>query len=679
MIVTVSENAGFCFGVRRATEAVEELIKNKHHDEIICTLGKLIHNEQYSEYLEKNGVYAITSDEIERLYSLAKSGKRVTLVTRTHGIEKKTKEALEAYARECDSFKVVDSTCPYVAKIHKIAKENSSKEKIFFVIGQREHPEVLSIKSYIEANGYICADSLELENQLKSIKCDEKEAIMVAQTTQKLTEWKKCQEIIKKYCTNAKIFDTICSVTEKRQTEAEILSQSSDAMLVIGGKDSSNTAKLYQICKGHTSKAFWIQTSADIPFDEIAGAEKIGITAGASTPDNIIQEVKKTMSIIEENFAELFEQSEKETQKIYKGAIVKGIVMSISENEICLDLGVKQTGSIKRDKITDDNDVKLSDLFKIGDVVEAKVESKSDKDGEITLSKRAVDDVKNWEKIVDYANSGEVVEAVVTKAIKGGVIVSVDGVDVFVPASMTGVGKDKDLAELVKTTQKLKIVEIKEDRRRAIGSIKAVLKEEKKAQEEAFWSALEEGKVIEGPVKSLTSYGAFVDLGGVDGLVHITELSWKRIKHPSEVVSVGETIKVFVKSFDKEARKVSLGYKTDDENPWNIFKSKYAEGDIAEVKIVGITTFGAFAEIVPGVDGLIHISQIADQKIDNVASILKAGDVVEAKVVGIDDEKQKVSLSIRALLPETPAEEVVDEAPVEDATEAPADDTSDAE
>lgn len=385
------------------------------------------------------------------------------------------------------------------------------------------------------------------------------------------------------------------------------------------------------------------------------------------------------MSIIEENFAELFEQSEKETQKIYKGAIVKGIVMSISENEICLDLGVKQTGSIKRDKITDDNDVKLSDLFKIGDVVEAKVESKSDKDGEITLSKRAVDDVKNWEKIVDYANSGEVVEAVVTKAIKGGVIVSVDGIDVFVPASMTGVGKDKDLAELVKTTQKLKIVEIKEDRRRAIGSIKAVLKEEKKAQEEAFWSALEEGKVIEGPVKSLTSYGAFVDLGGVDGLVHITELSWKRIKHPSEVVSVGETIKVFVKSFDKEARKVSLGYKTDDENPWNIFKSKYAEGDIAEVKIVGITTFGAFAEIVPGVDGLIHISQIADQKIDNVASILKAGDVVEAKVVGIDDEKQKVSLSIRALLPEAPAEEVVDEAPVEDATEAPADDTSDAE
>ncbi|MBO5374323.1 MAG: bifunctional 4-hydroxy-3-methylbut-2-enyl diphosphate reductase/30S ribosomal protein S1 [Clostridia bacterium] len=682
MIITVSENAGFCFGVRRATDTVEALLKGKGKDEIICTLGKLIHNEQYNDYLERHGARAITKEEIPGLFKMATEGKRVTLVTRTHGIEKETKEVLEAYEKSCESFKVVDSTCPYVAKIHKIAKENSGEGKCFFLIGQKDHPEVLSIKSYIEGEGYICADANELEELLKALNNPQINAVMVAQTTQKLSEWKKCQQIIKKYCTNAKIFDTICSVTEKRQTEALALSQSSDVMLVIGGKDSSNTAKLYQICKAHSGRAFWIQTGSDIPFEEIKGAKKIGITAGASTPDNIIQEVKKSMSIMEENFAELFEQSEKETQKIYKGAIVKGIVMSISENEICLDLGVKQTGSIKRDRITSDNEVKLSDLFKIGDEVEAKVESKSDKDGEITLSKKAVDDVKNWEKIVDYANSGEVVEATVTKATKGGVIVTVDGFEVFVPASMTGLGKDKDLNELVKTTQKIKIVEIKEDRRRAIGSIKAILREEKKAQEEAFWASLEEGKVIEGPVKSLTSYGAFVDLGGVDGLVHITELSWKRIKHPSEVVNVGDTIKVFVKSFDKEARKVSLGYKTDDENPWTIFKSKYAENDVAEVKIVGITTFGAFAEIVPGVDGLIHISQIADQKIDNVANVLKVGDVVEAKVVGIDDEKQKVSLSIRALLPEAPAEEAVAEEVAEPvAEEAPAEavETADAE
>jgi 4-hydroxy-3-methylbut-2-enyl diphosphate reductase len=613
-------------------------------------------------------VREISGDSLDGLYELAKQGKSVTLVTRAHGIERELSARLENFSDSCSTFKVVDATCPYVTKIHKIVKENSDKDKHFFIIGGENHPEVRSIWSYVDGKGHICADSGELENTISGLTDLEKGVVCVAQTTQKLSEWKKCQQIIKKYCTNAKIFDTICSVTEKRQAEALELSRLCDVMLVIGGKDSSNTAKLYQICCANAKKAFWIQTKDDIPFDQIATTDKIGITAGASTPDSIIQEVKRTMSEIMENFAELFEASEKETQKIYKGAIVKGIVMSISENEISLDLGVKHTGTIKRDQITSDNEVKLSDLFKIGDEIDAKVIAKSDLDG-ITLSKKVVDDVKNWEKIVEYANNGTVVDAVVTKATKGGVIVAVDGVEVFVPASMTGVGKDKDLGELVNTAQKIKIVEIKEDRRRAIGSIKAVIREEKKAQQEAFWASVEEGVEFEGAVRSITPYGAFVDLGGVDGLVHITELSWKRIKNPSEVVSVGDTIKVFVKSFDKEAKKISLGYKTDDQNPWNVFKSKYAENDVAQVKIVGITSFGAFAEIVDGVDGLIHISQIANKKIDNVAEAIKVGDVVDAKIVAVDDEKQKVSLSIRALLPE---EEVVSEdAPV--AEEAVAD------
>lgn len=676
-MITVSEHAGFCFGVRRATDNAEALIREKRENDIVCTLGKLIHNEEYNKWLSCRGVNIVTKDDLEGLIDKARQGANVTLITRTHGIEKETQERLEAYANECSNFKIVDSTCPYVKKIHKIVKENSSEARTVFLIGQKDHPEVLSIKSYIEGDGYIFANAEELEAHLKSQNYTETPLVMVAQTTQKLSEWKKCQEIIKKYCTNAKIFDTICIVTEERQTEAQRLSAETDLMLVIGGKDSSNTSKLYQICKGQSENVYWIQTKDDIPFDKIGTAKKIGITAGASTPDSIIQEVKKAMSnIMEENFAELFAASEKETPKIYKGAIVKGIVMSISENEICLDLGVKQTGSLKRAEITQDNDVKLSDLFKIGDEIEAKVIAKNDKDGEITLSKKAVDDVKNWEKIVEYQANGDVVEATITKAVKGGVIASVDGVEVFVPASMTGVGKDKDLSELEKTTQKLKIVEIKADRRRAIGSIKAVLKEERKAAQDAFWASLEEGMTFEGPVKSLISYGAFVDLGGVDGLVHITELSWKRIKHPSEVVKVGDVITVFVKSFNKEEKKVSLGYKTDAENPWNIFRSQFAEGDTVSVKVVGVTKFGAFAQIVDGVDGLIHISQIADKKIENVTDIIKAGDVVDVKIVGIDDENKKVSLSIRALLPEAPVEEApVEEAPAE---EAPAEEAAEA-
>ena len=661
-MVTVSENAGFCFGVRRATDLVENLICEKGEKDIICTFGELIHNEVYNSSLAKRGVTSIGKEEIPSLYEKAESGFNVTLILRTHGVERELYAYLYSLSEKCPRFKVVDCACSYVKKIIKIAAENSGDGKVFILIGQRNHPEVRSIISHASGENYVFGSASELENYLKTEFSDKKQVVMAAQTTQNLKEWKKSQEILKKYCTNAKIFDTICSVTEKRQTEAEELCARVDAMLVIGGKDSSNTAKLYHICHSLCPNTFWIQTKDDIPFDKIGNSYNIGITAGASTPDSLIQEVKESMSNIVENFAELLAEAEAERVKIYKGATVKGTVMSISETEIRLDLGAKSTGVITRDNMNIDNAQKLTDVFAIGDEVEAKVEATSDVDGIITLSKKAIDDVKNWEKIVAYANDQTVVEAKIVKAVKGGVVAVVDGAEVFVPASMTGLAKDEDLSKLAGTVQKMKIVEIKDGRKKAIGSIKVVLKEERKAALEAFWASIEEGMVFEGPVKSLTSYGAFVDIGGVDGLVHITELSWRRIKHPNEVVKVGDVIKVFVKSFDKEAKKVSLGYKTEEMNPWNIFKSTYAEEDVCEVKIVGVTTFGAFAEVVPGVDGLIHISQIADKKIDSVANVLKVGDKVEAKIVGIDDENHKVSLSMRALLPteEEAAEEVAD-------------------
>ncbi|MBE6674076.1 MAG: bifunctional 4-hydroxy-3-methylbut-2-enyl diphosphate reductase/30S ribosomal protein S1 [Ruminococcaceae bacterium] len=663
-MITVAENAGFCFGVKRATDTIEELIKNKKEGDIICTLGKLIHNEQYNNYLKENGVSVISLEHTPALFEKAMEGKRVSIVIRAHGIEYDIQKELEDCAEKSENFRIIDCTCPYVKKIHKIAAENSNKEEIFILIGQGEHPEVKSIMSYVNNEGYVFSSSDELEDYLKAKNFTNFKLNMAAQTTQKLTEWEKCEKIIKKHCTNAKIFDTICSVTEKRQTEASDLASKNDVMIVIGGRDSSNTSKLVQVCKSRCPKTYWIETAKDLLFDEIGHAKNIGITAGASTPDSIIQEVKEIMENLNENFAQMLEEEYAKKAKIYVGATVTGTVMAISENEISLDLGDKLTGVITRDQITDSNDVKLSELFKIGDSVEASVMSKSDLDGIAILSKKKVDVVKNWQKIVDYAQSQEIVNAKITKATKGGVIASIDGVEVFIPASMTGVAQDGNMEELVNTTQEVKVVEIKEDKRRAIASIKAVLRDKKAAEKEAFWASIEEGKVYEGPVKSLTSYGAFVDLGGVDGLVHITELSWRRIKHPNEVVKVGDVIKVFVKSFDKEANRISLGHKTDDQNPWNIFKSKYEEGSVASVKIVGVTTFGAFAEIVPGVDGLIHISQIADRKIDSVANVLKVGDVVDAQVTGIDEEKQKVSLSIRALLPteEEVSEEVVEEA-----------------
>ena len=668
-MITVAKNAGFCFGVRRATDTVEDLIKSESKCPVYI-LGKLIHNEQYNSYLRENGACEIDADKIEQIYSDSLLGKDAVIVIRTHGIEKSIQKKLT----ECENLhlRVVDCTCPYVKKIHKIAEENSRDGQTFILIGKEDHPEVRSIMSYVYGKGYVFASADELEAFLKLQVGDGKNTdlpiIMAAQTTQKLQEWEKCQKIIKKYCTNAKIFDTICSVTEIRQTEARELASACDVMLVVGGKESSNTSKLVQVCSASCEKTFWIETREDIPFDKIGHENNIGITAGASTPDSLIQEVKKAMSEImeTENFAELLEAEMAKKQKIYVGATVKGIVMSIDKNEIRLDLGDKLTGVVTRDQITDSNDVELSSLFAIGDEVEATVMSKSDLDGTAILSKKKVDVVKNWSKIVELAESGEVVSAKITEVTKGGLVADVCGVRVFVPASMTGTAKGESLDAFKGTTQEIKVVEAKD--KKAIGSIKAVLRDKKKAETEAFWAALEEGMVFEGPVKSIVSYGAFVDLGGVDGLVHITELSWKRIKNPSEVVSVGQIIKVFVKSFDKENKRVSLGYKTDEENPWAIFKSKYAVGDVAQVKIVGITTFGAFAEIVAGVDGLIHISQIADKKIDSVANVLKVGDVVDAQIKEIDDEKQKVSLSMRALLEtEEAAEEVAEEAAEESA------------
>ena len=666
-MIIVAKNAGFCFGVRRATDIVEQLIKNKGDNDIVCTLGKLIHNEQYSEYLTRNNVVELDAKQIDKYYEKATQGTAVTIVIRTHGIEREVEALLRSYEEKTPNFKVVDTTCPYVKKIHKIADEQSKNKEMFFIIGQESHPEVKSIISYVNGTCLVFPDDTALFAHLEKNTYD-CTVNMVAQTTQKLSLWENCQKILKKHCTNAKIFDTICSVTETRQTEARALAKKCDAMLVIGGKDSSNTSKLAQICKAFCEKTFWIQTKNDIDLGKIGDAINIGITAGASTPDSLIMEVKETMSEIrEESFAELFakECENGAKVKIYTGATVTGTVMSISENEIRLDLGTKVTGVITRDQITDSNDEKLSDLFKIGDAVDASVISVSDRDGIAILSKKKVDGIKNWEKIVGYQASGETVSAKITEATKGGVVALIDGVRVFIPASMTGISKDGDMATLVGTSQEVKVVEIKEDKKKAIASIKAILREKAKAEKEAFWASVEEGAEFEGTVKSLASYGAFVDLGAVDGLVHITELSWKRLKHPSEVVSVGDKIKVFVKSVDKENGKISLGHKTDDQNPWNIFKSKYNEGDTAEVKVVGVTTFGAFAQIVPGVDGLIHISQIADKKIDSVANVLKVGDVLEAKIVGIDEENHKVSLSSRALLPE--AEEATEEPAAEEA------------
>ena len=672
----IARNAGFCPGVRAATERLQRRIDTRRAGERIFTLGHLIHNEDYNASLAARGVRAIRADELEGLAHEACESAPVTVFIRAHGITVQTRALLERLRSENPSFDFVDCTCVFVEKIHRIASEkNGARDShVFICLGSKTHPEVEGFMSCFEGEKYVFAAAEELEAAVQGknrLDFSSKVPVLVAQTTQKLTEWKKTQKLFKNLCTNALIFDTICNVTHLRQTEAATLASQCDGMVVIGGKESSNTAKLFEICRTRCPDTLWITGWSELSLVQAYAKShhKVGIAAGASTPSDIIEEVHKTMSEME-NFAELLDGA---TKMIHTGEIVTGTVTAVSDTELQLDLGTSVTGYITADHVSADSSVKLTELYHIGDTIEAKVIRVSDKEGMAELDKRRVDSGKNWGKIVAAKDEGEVLEAEVSDVVKGGVIVFVYGNRVFIPASQTGVPKDGDLTALKGTTVKFKVIETKDQGNKAIGSIRAVAREERRAAEEAFWGSIEEGKVYTGVVKSMTSYGAFVDLGGVDGMVHTSELSWKHIKNPAEVVSVGETITVFVKSFDREKKRISLGYKTEENNPWVIFTNQYQVGDVVPVKIVNMMAFGAFAEIIDGVDGLIHISQIAMTRIGKPADVLEIGQNVDAKIIEIDNDKQKVSLSIRALLEEVaaaeaamPEDEAEEVAPIEE-------------
>ena len=665
--VTVAKNAGFCFGVARAASLVEKAIGERRAGERIFTLGKLIHNDTYNARLASLGVKVASLEDIEPLCCSATESSPVKIFVRAHGITRETDEALKTCSEKNPWFSYVDCTCVFVEKIHKIVEKNNDSEGLLLVLGDMSHPEVKGFCSRF--NGDIFAfektEALEAAFSEGKLKNDcTKAPILVAQTTQNLGEWEKTKKFTKKVYTNPLIFDTICNVTEKRQTEAAALSKDSDLMIVIGSKGSSNSAKLYSICKAGCENTVMVETAAELEAYYPLNHEKVGIVAGASTPHDIIKEVERTMS--KENFAELLETSFK---TLNTGDTVTGYVTAVNDSEIQLDIGAKVTGIIKADKITDDPSVKLTEMFKIGDAVDAFVVRVSDVDGFATLDKKRVDSDRNWGKIVAAKEAGEILEGTVIETVKGnvGVIVLVDNsTRVFVHASQTGTPKNSDLSAMIGETVKLRLTEV--ENKKAKGSISSVLREERKKAEAEFWANIEEGKQYTGVVKSMTNFGAFVDLGGVDGMVHTTELSWKRVKSPADVVAIGDVITVTVKSFDAEKKRISLTYKTDATNPWTIFKTNYAVGDIVSVKVVNMMPFGAFAEIVDGVDGLIHISQIAMTKIAKPADVLEIGQIVDAKIVEIDEEKKNVNLSIRVLLEE--AQAMLEAMPEEEAAEA---------
>lgn len=671
MRVILAKTAGFCFGVDRAVNMAYELANSAAR---AATLGQLIHNSLVTDDLAAKGVRIISSP--------AEAQRGETVIIRAHGVAAEVYEELKGTGAE-----ICDATCPFVKKIHRIVAENSGEDTEVFIAGDPNHPEVIGIKGHCKGEVNIFNSEAELDEIIKNDgKNYDKRIIAVSQTTFSQKVWKICKEKIKKYYTNAKIFDTICFATRERQDEAALISKQSDMMIIIGDRHSSNTAKLKAVCS-ENCYTYLVERAAELNTINFSHCATVGVTAGASTPSAIIKEVLFAMSEIvnettniqvEEVPSEVAAAEDMDFSAALEESLnnmstdqrVKGVVMGITPTEIQVDIGRKHAGFVPMDEYSADPNADAAKELKVGDTLDLIIMKTNDAEGTVMLSKRRFDAQKAWTDIIAAEEDGRVLEGTVAEVIKGGILVVSGGVRIFIPASLATERKDEPLEDLLKKTVKFRIIEVNKQRRRAVGSIRAVLKDMRKEAAEAFWAQAEVGQKYHGVVKSMTNYGAFVDIGGVDGMVHISEMSWKRIKNPAEVFSIGQEVDVYIKALDAENKKISLGYRRDEDNPWEILRKNYPVGSVIEAEIVGLTTFGAFARIIPGIDGLIHISQIADRHISKPQDVLTVGDKVTCKITAIDFDKKRVSLSIRALI-EPAAEEAAEEeaAPAEEAVE----------
>ena len=644
MNITVAKTAGFCFGVNRAVDMVYDSI-GKY--EKIVTLGPVIHNPQVVSDLESRGV-GVISDVTE-------ADSFHTVVIRAHGVPESDYKYMEE-----NGIEYIDTTCPFVKKIHKIVKKHSEAGDRIIIAGDKNHPEVIGINGWCGNTAVIVASPDEIPES------DGRHTAVVAQTTLNRSAW---ESILGRLSgEDISIYDTICSATRERQIEAEEIAKKSDAMIVIGGFDSSNTKKLVYICS-QFCPAYHIEGKNQMPVN-IAG-ENIGITAGASTPAYIIREVLDTMT--EENIMTQSEINfEDELNKTFKtlntGDIVSGTVIGITPTEVYVNLGAKADGFIPVDELGAAPGTNPEDVVKVGDEIEVFVVRVNDVEGTIQLSRKKIANMKDWEVMKTAMEEESILEGTVAEIVNGGMIMLVNSLRVFIPASLANDRFMRDLTPLLGKELPLRIIDVNPKRHKVVGSVKSVLAERRAAQLKEIWDNIEKGKKYKGVVKSLTQFGAFVDIGGVDGLIHISELAWRKLRHPSEVVKVGDVVDTFVIDFDTETGKISLGYKDPDGDPWKKIEAMNV-GDVITCKVVRLVPFGAFVEIVPEVDGLVHISQIADRHIAKPEDVLEVGQEVEAKILEIDleSEKKRISLSIKAAAaPEAPAE---DAAPAEEAPE----------
>ncbi len=677
----LAKTAGFCFGVNNAITTIFSLME--HTDKKIFTLGPIIHNQQMVNHLKNLGV-----NPTEHINCVEPPA---YIVIRAHGVTSDVYKEIEK-----KGLTLVDATCPYVKKIHNLVMNKYKDGYKIIIVGDREHPEIIGINGWCNNEALVINDTDDLDKLGKS---DERVAV-VAQTTFNHAKWLSIVEMLKNKFINMEKYDTICNATRNRQKEAEELSKTVDMMVVIGSKESSNTQKLFEICKANCKRTYKIETSGDLPPVNIKEIKKVGITAGASTPGWIIKEVLNKMdelnkqdelNVLEEpdkqegsgkqeelgdqeklggqeelnkeekeeiSFEEAFEDS---IVTLRSGEVAKGKVISVGSSEVFVDLGYKCDGIIPFEELSDESNIKPEELFKPGMEIDVYIEKVNDGEGNVLLSKKRVDTIRGWDIIENAYRNKEAIKAKVFEVVKGGVLATSNGVRIFIPASQISDRYVTNFNEFLKQVLNIRIIEFNRNKNKVIGSRRILIEEERERLSNELWSNIEVGKKYTGKVKNLTKFGAFVDIGGVDGLIHLSELSWYKIKHPSEVVSVGDDVEVIVLDFDREKERISLGYKKSEDNPWNKVAEKHQVGDIITGKVVRLVPFGCFVQIDKSVDGLVHISQISNKRIAKPDDVLKIGQKVEAKIVEMDLENKKIGLSIKEVNPIDPVEEDVEE------------------
>lgn len=646
MDIIIAESAGFCFGVKRAVETVYKEVSNSYQKEKVFTFGPIIHNEEVVKDLQSKGVVVLESmNELANI----KEGK---VVIRSHGVGKNVYDLINKQKLE-----LVDATCPFVKKIHNIVSDLSERNYQVIIIGDKNHPEVEGIIGWCQKEPIVINSIEELEKASFSINytnnMGEKLGI-VAQTTFNYNKFKDIVDIFSKKYYNGCVYNTICDATEKRQLEAKKIASDVDAMVVIGGKNSSNTQKLYDICINECANTYYIQTLVDLDLTAFESVSRVGITAGASTPNNIIKEVRESMS--ELSFEQLLNDEGMVT--IRNGQVVEGKVIDVKADEIIVDIQYKSDGIITRSEYTNTPNVDLTTMVSVGDPITAKVIKTNDGEGQVLLSYKRVAAEKSYEKLEEAFNKKEVIKAPVAQVLDGGLSVVVDECRVFIPASLVSDGFEKNLEKYMGQEIDFVITEFNPKKRRVIGNRKMIILEKKAESAKKLFATIEIGQTIEGTVKNVTDFGAFIDLGGADGLLHISEMSWGRVESPKKAFKIGDKVTAFIKDINGE--KIALSLKFDSANPWVLAANKYAVGNEVTGKVARMTDFGAFIELEPGVDALLHVSQISNEHIAKPEDVFKIGQEVTAKVVDFKAEDKKISLSIKALFPEE-AEDSIEE------------------